>query len=333
MRKRFGVVTSLTALLVFVFAMHASVTPKAANGRASAAGDSCDYSCLTGLVDQYLKALVAHDPSQIPVADHVKFTENTIPLKLGDALWGTASGLGTYRLYFADPHGGQVGYEGTIRENGTPAILLLRLKVVDHKITEVETLVHRDAQAAAAFEKFGSPNPVWVQPLEASQRSSREEMVKIANSYFEGILHSSGDMVPFDPRCNRILDGYQDTNNPTAKGWFDMNSFKPDAMGIRENMNTGIWTYIESIDPRRYLVVDEKMGIVFGVFMFNHPGNVKWADVPGVGKVPMPPVTQRPSSVEMGEFFKIEGGKIRQIEGISIALPYRSLTGWETSGR
>jgi hypothetical protein len=125
----------------------------------------------------------------------------------------------------------------------------------------------------------------------------------------------------------------QDTNNPTAKGWFDMGSFRPDSMGIRENMNTGIWTYIKSIDLRRFLVVDEKMGIVLGLLMFNHPGNVKSADVPGVGKVPMPPVTQRPSSVEAGEFFKVESGKIRQIEGVTIALRYGSQTGWETSGR
>jgi hypothetical protein len=80
------------------------------------------------------------------------------------------------------------------------------------------------------------------------------------------------------------------------------------------------------------LVVDERMGIVFGVFMFNHPGTVKWADVPGVGRVPMPAITQRPSSVEMGEFFKIESETIRQVEGISVALPYGSRTGWEKLG-
>jgi hypothetical protein len=283
-------------------------------------------------VDHYLQALVAHDLSQISVTDRVKFTENTIALKLGDGLWGTISGMGTYKLYFADPQEGEAGWEGTIRENGTPAILLLRLKVAGNKISEAETLVHRNAQDAQALEKLGRPNAVWVQPLKPSEKTSRQDMVRDANLYFEGILHSSGDMVPFDPNCNRILDGYQDTNNPTAKGWFDKGSFRPDSMGIRENMNTGIWTYIQSIDPRRYLIVDEKMGIVFGVFMFNHPGTVKWADVPGVGKVPMPAVTQRPSSVEMGEFFKIQSGTIRQIEGVSVALPYRSPTGWEASG-
>jgi hypothetical protein len=328
MRTRLGTVAGLAICVMCAFTMrgHAAI---GGTMHAAAIAQPCDYACLTGVMDGYLKALLAHDPSQIPVAEHVRFTENTIPLKLGDALWGTISGMGTYELYFADPREGQVGFEGTIRENGTPAILLARLKVAGGKISEIETLVHRNADEAKALEKFGQPNPVWLQPLTASQKVSRAEMLKIADTYFEGILHSSGDMVPFDPKCNRILDGFQDTNNATAKGWFDMNSFRPDAMGIRENMNTGVWTYIHSIHPRRYLVVDEKMGIVFGVFMFNHPGKVTFANVKGVGKVPMPPVVMRPSSVEMGEFFKIENGKIRQIEGISVALPYGSSTGWD----
>jgi hypothetical protein len=329
MRTRMGLVLGLAIATLCALAMRGSAATAGARRAAVSAEQRCDYTCLTGMMDRYLKALVAHDPAQIPVAEHVRFTENTIPLKLGDALWGTISGMGTYKLYFADPHDGQVGFEGTIRENGTPAILLARLKVAGGKIAEIETLVHRNADDAKALEKFGQPNPVWVQPLTASQKVPREQMLKIADTYFEGILHSSGDMVLFDPKCNRILDGDQDTNNPTAKGWFDLNSFRPDSMGIRENMNTGIWSYIHSIHPRRYLVVDEKMGIVFGVFMFNHPGKVKFAEVKGVGKVPMPPVVLRPSSVEMGEFFKIESGKIRQIEGISVALPYGSLTGWE----
>jgi hypothetical protein len=333
MRSKLGAAISVTALLLCTSTVHFAATADAATEQPISLEKSCDYACLTGLVDRYLMALAAHDPSQIPVADHVRFTENTIPLKVGAALWGTMSGMGTYKLYFADPPAGQAGLEATIRENGTPAILLLRLRVVDRKITEVETLVHRNAEDAEALEKRGQPNPVWLQPLEASQRTPRPEMLKAVNLYFEGILHSSGDMVPFDPKCDRILDGYQDTNNPTAKGWFDMGSFRPDSMGIRENMNTGIWTYIRSIDPRRFVVVDEKMGIVLGILMFNHPGNVKWADVPGVGRVPMPPITTRPSSVEAGEFFKIEGGKIRQIEGVTIALPYGSPTGWEKSKR
>lgn len=319
-------------LLLCALAMASNAASNAGRNGTADTKNSCDYACLNGFVNQYLNALAAHDPSRLPLAPDVKFTENTIPLKVGDALWGTISGLGDYKIDFADPNSGQAGIETTIRENGVPAILLLRLKIVNRHITEIETLVHRNADDAKALEKFGHPNPVWLQPLTASERTPRQEMIKDANIYFDGILHSDGNMVPFDLRCNRILDGYQDTNHPGVKGWFHKGSFEPDAMNIRDNMNTGVWSYIHSIDPRRVLIVDEKMGIVVGTFMFNHPGRLKSVNVKGVGDVPMPPIVRRPSSVLMGEFFKIEKGKIRQIEGISVALPYGAGDGWDSRG-
>lgn len=321
---------SFLAITALISAALAAPTAKAARraARPQAAISACDYDCLTGFVDQYLAALIAHDPGRLPAAAHVKFTENTIPLKLGDALWGTISGMGTYKVYFADPQEGEVGCECTIRENGTPAILVVRLKVVNRKITEVETIVRRGAEPATDLEKFGHPNPVFVTPLTPSERVSRADMLKITNEYFEGIVHLSGDMVPFDDKCNRILDGIQDTNNPSYNEGWGHGSFNPAAMGCRENMNTKIWAYIKSVNPRRFMVVDEKMGIVFGFFMFNHPGTVLEADVPGVGKIPMPASAKRPFSVEVAEFFKIENGKIRQVEGVQLALPYKQPTGW-----
>jgi len=330
MRKILGLF-SVAVWMVSVFSAAAIAAPRGSNGSETTSKSSCDYSCLTGLVNQYLKALLAHDPHQLPLAPNVRFTENTIPLKVGQGLWGTISAVGNYKIYFADPQAGEAGIETIIRENGTLALLLFRFCVVNGKITEIETLVHRNADDAKALESFGHPDPVWLQPLEPSQRTPRREMIKDVNLYFDGILHSNGNMVPFDLRCNRVLDGYQDTNHPGVKGWFHMGSFEPDAMNIRDNMNTGVWSYIHSIEPRRIVVVDEKMGIVLGMFMFNHPGTVKYAHVKGVGDVPMPPIVRHPSSVEMGEFFKIEHGKIRQIEGISVALPYGAGEGWSAS--
>jgi hypothetical protein len=289
---------------------------------------ACDYACLTGYLDQYLAALVARDPARLPLAPHVKFTENTIAVKLGDALWGTISGLGTYKVYFADPHAGEAGCEVTIRENGTPAILVVRLKVVAKKITEIETVVRRGAEPAEALEKMGQPNPVWLEPLAAAERTPRADMLKDANLYFEGIVHLNGDIPPFDDQCNRILDGIQDTNNPSYnEGWAN-GKYNPAALGCRDNMNTKIWAYIKAVDPRRFMIVDEKMGIVFGFFMFNHPGTVLDADVPGIGKIPMPPSAKRPFNVEVAEFFKIQNDKIRQVEGVQLALPYKQPTGW-----
>ena len=76
--------------------------------------------------------------------------------------------------------------------------------------------------------------------------------------------------------------------------------------------------------PRRFLIVDEKMGIVFGFFMFNHPGTVLTAECQASGKSTCR-LRKRPFSVELAEFFKIENNKIRQVEGVQLALPYKSL--------
>ncbi len=325
------VIMRIAAIAALVFGAWVTPYVGAAAGndaQQSPPAEACDYVCLTGFVDQYLNALVAHDPARLPVTAQIKFTENTIPLKLGDALWGTISGMGTYKIYFADPQADQVGAEVTIRENGTPAILVVRLKIVGRKIAEVETVVRRGAEPAENLEKLGEPNPVWLQPLTSSERTPRAEMLKDANLYFEGIVHLSGDMVPFDEKCNRILDGTQDTNNPSYNEGWGHGSFNPAGMGCRENMNTKIWAYIKSVDPRRFTVVDEKMGIVSGFFMFNHPGTVLSAEVPGIGKIDMPPSAKRPFSVEVAEFFKIQNGRIRQVEGVQLALPYKSPTGW-----
>ena len=164
---------------------------------------SCDRACLEGFVNQYLDAMVARNPYALPLAPKVKFTENEQVIPLGEGIWGTASGLGTYKLYVADPQAGQVGFLGTLRENDTPVAIALRLKIEHRLIREVETIVVRDPGAAKAVEALGQPDPLMLAPLPASERRSRDEMIAIANKYSEGIEHSNGKLVPFDPACNR----------------------------------------------------------------------------------------------------------------------------------
>jgi hypothetical protein len=101
------------------------------------------------------------------------------------------------------------------------------------------------------------------------------------------------------------------------------------AMGCRDQFNTGLVKYIHEVSPRRYLIVDEERGLVFGVFMFRHPGNITEVDVPGVGKVPMMKAALYPFDVEVAELFKVKDGKLREIEAEMISLPYRSGTGWD----
>src|ERR1700689_4878149 len=97
---------------------------------------SCDRTCLESFVNQYLDAMVARNPYSLPLAPKVRFTENEQVIPLGEGIWGTATGLGTYKLYVADTQAGQVGFLGTLHENDTAVAFALRLKIERRLIRE-----------------------------------------------------------------------------------------------------------------------------------------------------------------------------------------------------
>jgi len=71
----------------------------------TAFGQNCDRDCLRGVITGYLNALVAHNPKALPLAANVRFTEDTVEMPLGEGLWKTASGLGTFRQDIIDVRG------------------------------------------------------------------------------------------------------------------------------------------------------------------------------------------------------------------------------------
>lgn len=87
MNKKFWVLAA-TFVLLFCATNAPAVRAQAASSEQSGA---CDSACLKGLVDQYLAALVKHDPTGLPLASNVKFTENTATIELGDGTWVGAS--------------------------------------------------------------------------------------------------------------------------------------------------------------------------------------------------------------------------------------------------
>jgi len=75
---------------------------------AHAATDDCDRACLSGFVTSYLDALKAHDSRPLPLTSDVRFTENGVAIPLGEALWVTITGIGTYRVDYVDTEAQQV---------------------------------------------------------------------------------------------------------------------------------------------------------------------------------------------------------------------------------
>src|SRR5215510_9519370 len=109
-----------------------------------AAAQRCDRPCLADFITQYLNAMKAHNPELLKTSSRVRFTEDTVEMKLGDGLWKNLTGLRPYRQDFIDVREGVVGTHTVVEENGMPVLLALRLKVFGLAISEVETMVVRN---------------------------------------------------------------------------------------------------------------------------------------------------------------------------------------------
>jgi len=150
-------------------ALFASMLAGQNKGKAVPAA-ACDRACLEAYVDQYMDAMIAHDPKKLVFSRAVKFTENGQKLELGDGLWNTMSGKGTYRLFITDPVTGEVTFFGSIMEENTPAMLALRLKIENRQISEVETFIQRSPSSAQGFERIGYK---WTETIPPAERMSR----------------------------------------------------------------------------------------------------------------------------------------------------------------
>jgi hypothetical protein len=286
----------------------------------AAAFASCDRICLNGFVDQYLAALVAHDPSRLPLTNSVQYTENGQRLKLGDGMWGAASGLGKYKLYFADPEAGQVGFFGVVEENGHPQILALRLKIENLRIAEIEAIVARSEPGGWAKPEALVDKPIFHEALGPTERRSREEMIAITNSYFEGLEQATGKLTPFDPDCTRIENGNVTANNPTGNPMSKMT--------CGQQFDTGFSRFITHIRERRFPVVDEERGLVYAIIFFDHAGTVPTVKLTDGSTLKVRQPFDTPYTLLIGELFKIKSGKIHRIEAVLLPVPYGMPSGW-----
>lgn len=271
----------------------------------------CDRACLDGMVEQYLDALIAKDPSMLPLAPGVKYTENGQRMEIGDGMWHPTCERGDYSLHFADPESGNAGFFGVILENGSPQILGLRLKVENGLITEIEKLISRYNP-----DDFGDPSglydrPAFTEPLPPDKRLPRERLIAIANSYFEAIEKNTPDIIPFHPDARRVENGVGTANNPDGEEAIHR-------MTPRAQFDTGFSRAVTEIRERRFLLVDEERGLVLAHAFFDH-------DASFAG---MPYPYNAPFTWMIVELFEVEDGGIREIEAILAPVPYRMDSGW-----
>ena len=282
---------------------------------ASAASAGCDRACLRKTLDNYLDAVLKHDPSRAPLDASFRYTENAGLVARGEGLWKTATALGKIQRRYVDLVNGQAVYFGHINEGGAIGIATLRIRVINRKISEGELVIGRkiDGMFSADGLSANAP-PLALVAKEA--RSSREAMVAAAKSYFDGIERHDSSAVLGQKGCVRIENGVMTAGpvpalNPTAPAQpaspQSVAASGPPVIGDCGSHMDIFKATIAAVDHRRFPVVDQQAGVVLGMVVFNRPPGAKRGDG-----------SPFPRNL-LTELFMVENGRIR---GIYAAMHY-----------
>ena len=327
MKLRALAVAGLGLLLLGSTAARAATTPTAApaaSAPAAAAAPAkpkvayCDRQCLMDTMEKFLSAMAAHDPHKAPIGKGFVYAENEIVLKAPDGLWRTVTSIGPYRLYVVEP-GHDVAVYVDAKENDLPFLLSVRLKMSGRTIVGAEAVTN-------GRDNYGTPSanvapravrPQFLETVPASERVSRKEMMRLANTYFDGIEANVGDHVPpFSDDCVRIENGNPTSGRPLKDG-ATPNSAN---FGCAESMRMGYYRDDTRIRDRRYLIVDQEHGLVYAQCFFDHDATVRSYKLKNGQTVNIS--RHSPWTWVISEIFQIRNGKIGQVEAINYAAPY-----------
>jgi hypothetical protein len=274
----------------------------------------------------------------LPLAADVRYTENEQVLDVGDGFWKTATGRGSYNHYFADPVTGQAAWMGTMKEKAGVLLMALRLRVFAGRVTEIESGFFRAGGGGpnniAAMDALKVPEALWSQPIPPAQRSSRQQLIEIANAYFAGVQKNDGKgFYPFTDDCDRIENGSHTTNTPSPRP-NTPGGFNYMGLDCRKQLESGYLAIVNNIHHRRFPLVDEERGIVWANCVFDMDGTVATIKLTSGEVADMSQFAGRASSIDVTEAFRIENNRIRRVEMIGSSVPYHFNSPWPAmSGR
>lgn len=249
--------------MIAKFLLRAACVALVLPAAAHAADAACDRACLTGLLNQYLDAVVKHDPAAAPLVTGYRHTENAINKRPGDGVWKTATALGKVQRRYIDPVSSQAAYYGTLMEGDKAAIVTARLRVENRRIVEAEWYVARNGDPGlpgANPPNMWDPDSLAATPppernLPKAQRLPRDAMIGIVNSYFDGITSHDGTVVIARDGCNRYENGRRVTGNRGG--------------GAADDCKSGYGGFnLQNVQGRRVGFVDEEQGFVLGMAVF-----------------------------------------------------------------
>jgi len=285
----------------------AAMTADFARGQPPAA---CDRVCLTGFVDAYFSALMADDARALPQAARARITENGAEKRLADTFWTSAEET-VFRFDIVNTRRGDTGTQTVIRNaDGTKTMHMLRLKVQDGAITEIETIKANEGDADRLWDPdhLTEVSPYFQQSNRESERDSYYDLIGTAESYWRA-FQTNG--TPAYRKARLLPDSRRYENGLQTTGLVRDGRFNDTARGFDEGRFIG-----RNIWDRRYPVVDEERGVVLSIVRFGLKGGATSQS------------TATANDRLVAEFFAVKAGYIQEIQAVLFNLPDDQATGW-----
>jgi hypothetical protein len=290
--------------LTIVSLLAVSCAWSAAANAGQPAATACDRECLRGKVTQVLYALVKHDVKGLPVASTLRVTEDAVEKPLAKVgLVRTVTRLRGFRQDIIDERAGVAGADVMVEETGAPVMLVVRLKVVADRLTELELVATRSRAEGLIFNIDGlnAPSAAMNYAPRPEQLATREAAIAAALKYPEGLAAAKTFAAVNAPFAS---DAYRYENGQVMAG--------PDcrfAPGC-ENISTQSLEIFERLGApqTRVIAMDERMGIVWL--------RMAWG------------VRERGGDqLTVWESFKVYDGQIHAVEAFMRILPFEKRNG------
>jgi hypothetical protein len=252
---------------------------------------ACDVACMERLGDRVVAAMAARRPQDIPWSTTVRYSENGVPMEVGDGLWASIRSVAASALRVADPKTGNVAWYGLVYDHDAPAYAGLRIRLVDGRVAEVEAVVARERSpgpwlAPAKFQQ----DEAFAVPLERSRRSVRQALIAIVEAHARSLWGQAA------ARGKGLAADAVRRSNGTVLGE-GQDYFGP----------------LERLRGQRVVAVDESRGLVVTQSLADYPQRD-----PAVKSPVSYPLTR-----ELFEVHRIEAGKITRLDAVSVFQPYR----------
>lgn len=271
--------------------------------QASVAAETCDRACFTDLIGRYVDAVVAHDPSKLPLAGNVRFTEDSKALELGEGLWKTVTAKGQFRQDYLDTTKQVAATHVHLYEGKDQVLYSVLLHVKDRKIAGIETLVQRiTPESRFQPTELGKPIRGMNDPVPAGKRQSRESMIRTALTYPEGLRigNFTDGGTPFAPETYRVENGVITAGSGCGRA--DCGMYSQNII-----LHPGVIASVAA--------VDEENGVVLLWMNFGHTGSAY-----GEG-----------NALVTFEAFKVWGGQIHAINAFFRPLPVATARFWPSA--